>query len=91
VLLKSMANKKRSSEALWENEFLKLAGTYLACRWKVMGNVIEGDLYPGPLQWSLLGMHDYAWEMELILQELALTSPSTHVSVYQSVQKDSFY
>jgi hypothetical protein len=89
VLLKSMVNKKRNCEALWENEYLKLAGTYLACRWKAMGHTIEGDLYPGPLQWSLLGMHDYALEMELILQEADLTSPSTHVSVSQSIQKGS--
>jgi hypothetical protein len=74
---------KKAMEKKTENEFLKLAGTYLACRWKAMGHTIEGDLYPGPLQWSLLGMHDYAWEMELILYEIsqlnAAKDPSAHL------------
>ena len=44
-----------------EREFLQLAGTYLKCRWCVMGNVIEGDR--SDFEGSLLGMVDYRWEL----------------------------
>jgi hypothetical protein len=51
------------------NEFLKLAGVYLACRWKVMGNRIP-KVYQGTFKWSLLGMLDYEAEMKLVINDI---------------------
>jgi hypothetical protein len=55
----------------FEHEMLiKLATTWLACRYKVMGhNVI--NFYPGSnLEGNLLGMHDYGYEMRLLCDEV---------------------
>ena len=60
------ANKKPCFN---ESEFLKLAGSYLACRWKVMGHFIDGDPHHGDIGWDLLGMIDHQLEMELIVKE----------------------
>lgn len=55
-------------------EFLKVAGTYLACRWLVMGHEIEPVVagWNGGLEGFLLGMHDQAHEMRLICNEISL-------------------
>lgn len=52
-------------------EFLKVAGTWMACRWLVMGHEIEPAVeeWNGGLEGFLLGMHDQAHEMRLILEE----------------------
>lgn len=52
-------------------EFLKVAGTYLACRWLVMGHEIEPAVegWNGGLEGFLLGMLDNAYEMGLILDD----------------------
>ena len=55
---------------IFEREFFSLAGTWLACRLKLMGGVIEGDLHHGTEEWHLLGMLDYACEMELLIEEV---------------------
>jgi hypothetical protein len=52
-----------------EREFLSLAGTWLACRWKVMGGELEDETFPGGLTWHLLGMLDQEREMELLVRE----------------------
>lgn len=54
----------------FEHEFLDLAKWYLSCRWKCMGHVVEDDPYPGSLEWALLGMHDHAHEMRLMIGEI---------------------
>lgn len=54
-----------------EPEFLSLAGTWMACRWLVMGHVL--DVNPAGwisgLEGYLLGMHDIAHEMRIICEE----------------------
>ncbi len=52
-----------------EIAFLKLAGVYLTCRWKAMGNSVINDQHVGELPFYLLGMLDYAYEMKLALSE----------------------
>jgi hypothetical protein len=52
-----------------EREFLELAGTYLACRWKVMGHRIDGEADAGTLDWHLLGMVDYRMAMQLFVRQ----------------------
>ncbi len=52
-----------------EREFLLLAGVYLKCRWKAMGNEIIGDQIGGDLYMHLLGMVDYAYEMALVIRD----------------------
>lgn len=54
-----------------EREFFHLAGIYLAARWRAMGGTIDDPRLPtdnGDLAFELLGMHDYAQEMKLLLQ-----------------------
>ncbi len=53
----------------FEREFLHLAKWYLACRLEVMGGEVEG-MRGGDLAFSMLGMHDHAWEMELMIAEV---------------------
>jgi hypothetical protein len=55
--------------AFFEREFLKLAGTMLACRFKVMGGSIEDDTHGEDIRFALLGMSDYAGEMQLLCKE----------------------
>ena len=55
-------SKKLRKNILWEAEFLLLAATYLQCRRAAM----RYDKY---LEFTLLGMSDYAFEMKLILKE----------------------
>lgn len=52
-----------------EHEFLNLAKWYLSCRFKAMGHKVTADPYGGSLEWSLLGMLDYAAEMRLLTAE----------------------
>ena len=59
-----------------EKEFFKLAGVYLACRWQVMGGEVstgvpqkKGDPIK-TFHFAMLGLHDYQWEMELLLRSL---------------------
>lgn len=52
-----------------ERQFLKLASTYLACRWKAMGHELIANQHVGELPFYLLGMLDYAYEMKLLLKE----------------------
>ena len=57
-----------------ETHFLYLATTYLACRLAAMGGT---PIHPShipvtdykSLQWAMLGMHDYAWEMRLVCED----------------------
>jgi hypothetical protein len=55
----------------FEREFLKaLAAVWLACRFRVMGSDVTGNITPkGDLRWSLLGCSDYAAEMGLLCTE----------------------
>jgi hypothetical protein len=60
-----------------EREFLRLAGTWLAARWCVMGNdIVDGlTVHQGArdmhgLGWHLLGMVDYAAEMRVLCAEV---------------------
>ena len=54
-----------------EHEFLiRLAPVYLACRWRVMGHSLSGRCWPKPdLAFDLLGLHDYGFEMRLLMDE----------------------
>lgn len=59
-----------SPETNFQREFLKLAGTYLLCRLRVMGGEVERmTIPPGDLRFSLLGMTDHSGEMRLLCQE----------------------
>lgn len=58
-----------------EAEFLSLAGTWLACRLAVMGGTPETPQHVPvtsfrSLGWALLGCHDYAYEMKLLVKEM---------------------
>lgn len=70
-MTKPQRQRLRSPETAFEREFLKLAGTYLACRLEVMGGRVDrNDLPPGThLRFSLLGMSDHSGEMRLMCQE----------------------
>lgn len=49
-------------------EFLKHAAVWLGCRLVVMGGEIDGPFdYYGGMEWFMLGYHDLAHEMRLIL------------------------
>lgn len=52
-------------------EFLKVAGTWMACRFLVMGHEIEPAVegWNGGLEGFLLGMYDQVHEMRLILTD----------------------
>jgi hypothetical protein len=57
-----------------EREFLQLAGTYLACRWEVMGHLVEGaGRQPvttfRQMEWPMLGMVDYQREMRAFVKQ----------------------
>jgi len=54
-----------------EREFLlRLAPVWLACRWKVMGHRLSGWPHGSDdLAYDLLGCHDYAAEMALLVRE----------------------
>ena len=57
-----------------ERAFLKLAGTYLACRLAMMGGTSIHRLHCPvvdfkSLEWAMLGMFDYSWEMNLCLKK----------------------
>jgi hypothetical protein len=53
-----------------QSEFLRLAGWYLVCRYRVLGHQVEG-LAHDPADWlgALQGMEDSAAEMRLLLIE----------------------
>lgn len=53
----------------FEPIFLRLAGTYLACLWRVMGNDIEGCPIPDEFEGSLQGMRDSAIAMKVLCHE----------------------
>jgi hypothetical protein len=54
----------------FEREFLiRLAAVYLGCRWKVMGHRLTGWHCKSDLAFDLLGMLDYATEMDLMCKE----------------------
>ena len=63
--------------AAFERDFLKrLAPTWLACRWRVMGNELTGwKVWAGGqhLEGDLLGMCDYGLEMKLLCEEAKRT------------------
>ena len=53
----------------FENEFLiRLAATWLKCRWGIMGHPLYGG--PHDLPGLLLGMEDNAAEMRLLCKEV---------------------
>jgi len=58
----------------FEREFLiRLAPVWLACRWRAMGHglVNVGRQWPrSNLAFDLLGCHDYAAEMRLLVEEV---------------------
>jgi hypothetical protein len=59
---------------LREREFLKLAGTWLACRLAVMGGTPIHPLHRPvtdfhTLGWAMLGCVDYAAEMKICLNK----------------------
>lgn len=68
---------------IFEREFLLLVKWYLACRWKVMGNVVEGDVYSGGLQGALLGMIDHQFEMRLMMEGAHLW-PTQSLNVFST-------
>lgn len=53
-----------------EREFFRMAGFAFACRWRVMGHVIEDDPY-GASAWPLylVGQLDQFSEMQEIIEE----------------------
>ena len=53
-----------------EREFFRLAGTWLACRYCLMGGILEGHAHCGREDWNLLGMLDFAAEMKLLCAEI---------------------
>lgn len=64
----------------FEREFLSLASTYLVCRYKAMGGLVAADTDSCTnLRWYLLGMHDYASEMELLVREQRETKSRMNV------------
>ena len=52
-----------------EREYFRMAGWYLIGRWRVMGNVLEGDPYGVATPWDLymIGMLDAGAEMREII------------------------
>ena len=57
-----------------EREFFNLAGTSIACLWKIQGHLIEDLEDPRitkreRLDYALQGYQDYSYEMRLILRE----------------------
>lgn len=69
-MTKPQRQRLRSPQTAFEREFLKLAGTYLACRLEVMGGrVVRDDVAFPELGLSLLGMTDHSGEMRLTCQE----------------------
>ena len=57
--------------ASFEREFLiRLAPVWLACRWKIMGHKLSGWPHKSDLAFDLLGCHDYAAEMRLLVEEM---------------------
>ena len=67
--LDTKEERQKHKRLIFEREFFYLAGTWLACRLEVMGGYIE-NVHKEPLEFSLLGMHDYAREMELLIREV---------------------
>ena len=69
--LDTRGERQKHKRLIFEREFFYLAGTWLACRLKAMGGNLIGDPHYGN-RWngSLLGMHDYAREMELLIREV---------------------
>ena len=54
----------------FEREFLmRLAATWMLCRWKVMGHAVCGSPTKPDLAFELMGMCDYAWEMRFVCKE----------------------
>ena len=56
----------------FQREFLKLAGTALACTWEVMGREVAGrrkHFGKPDLAFSVLGLVDHCGEMRLLCQE----------------------
>lgn len=55
-----------------EREFLiRLAPIWLACRWRLFGGKLRGRHWPkADVGNDLLGMHDYAFEMKLLCEEV---------------------
>ena len=68
--LDTRGKRQKHKRLIFEREFFYLAGTWLACRLKAMGGNLIGDPHYGNLEWNLLGMHDYAREMELLIREV---------------------
>lgn len=68
--LDTREERQKHKRLIFEREFFYLAGTWLACRLKAMGGNLIGDPHYGNLEWHLLGMHDYAREMELLIREV---------------------
>lgn len=59
------------TQKAFEHEFLiRMAAVYLACRWKVMGHGLTGWPHKSDLEYDLLGMCDYAREMQLLCLEV---------------------
>lgn len=61
--------QRRMARLRFEREFLKLAGTMLACRLALMGGTPDHRLHVPvqdweSLDWALLGMTDYEDEMQ---------------------------
>lgn len=51
-------------------EFLQHAGVWLGCRLVLMGGEIDGTFdYYGGMEWFMLGCHDLAHEMRLMVEE----------------------
>ncbi len=61
----------------FEREFLKLAGTTLACTWEAMGGIVTGRKvhYGVDMAFSLLGLVDHCSEMRLLCQEARKALP----------------
>lgn len=55
----------------FEREFLRQAGIWISCRWRVMqGDAIEDCNIPFKLDYDFLGCNDSEWEMRLLCSEI---------------------
>lgn len=80
LALSILLKRKKTKRQEFEHEFLiKLAATWLECRWCVMGHQIEGSLVPNDVCYNLLGCHDYEYEMKLLCEEVKASASCLNV------------
>lgn len=53
----------------FERQFFDHAKWFLACQLRAMGGDVECDIPAGPLEFSLLGVHDFTLAMWIMCEE----------------------